>query len=55
MYVKNSIQNSENNLMHLNKSSVDIEIQWVTIKKQNNRKMHIANVYRPPQGNIKCF
>ena len=39
----------------MNKSNIDIEIQWVTVKKQNNTKMHIANVYRPPQGNIKNF
>ena len=55
MYIKKSIQTSDINLRHLNMSSVDIEIQWVTVKKENNRKMHIANVYRPPQGNIKKF
>ena len=55
MYINNSIQFSDCELFHLNKSSIDIEIQWVTIKKQNNRKIYIANIYRPPQGNIKTF
>ena len=55
MYINNSIQFSDNDLSFLNMSSIDIEIQWLTIKKQNNRKMHIANVYRPPQGNVKTF
>ena len=55
MYIKNDIQFSDNELKHLNSSSIDIEVQWVSIKKQNNRKMYVANVYRPPQGNIKNF
>ena len=55
MYVKKDIQYSDKDIRSLNKSTIDIEIQWVTIKKLNNRKMYIANVYRPPQGNIKNF
>ena len=55
MYIKENVQFSDNELKHLNRSNIDIEIQWVTIKKLNNRKMVIANVYRPPQGSIKNF
>ena len=55
MYIKDSIQYSDYELCHLNNSSVDIEIQWITIKNNNNRPMYVANIYRPPQGNMKTF
>ena len=39
----------------MNISCIDIEIQWISIRKENNRILYIANLYRPPQGNIKKF
>ena len=55
LYIKDEILYSENELSNLNLSSEDIEIQWISIRKQNNRILYIANLYRPPQGNIKKF
>ena len=55
LYVNEDMIFSENELSNLNKSSVDIEIQWISIRKQNNRILYVANLYRPPQGSIKEF
>ena len=33
----------------------DIEIMWVCLELQDTRKTYLANIYRPPSGNIKNF
>ena len=55
IYLNDKLKYSDSDLSKLNKSSVDIEIQWVTIKSQFQKDIIIANVYRPPQGNFKNF
>ena len=55
MFINGNITYSENDLSHLNKSSINIEIQWIVFKSQKHRDIIVANVYRPPQGNIKLF
>ena len=54
-YLSDTIKYSDCELSNLNKSTIDIEIQWVTIKGQFQKEIIIANVYRPPQGNFKKF
>ena len=39
----------------LNKSDVNIEIQWLKISNGKNKKMLIGNVYRPPNGDKNVF
>ena len=36
-------------------STIDMEIQWITLIHPRMNKICIANLYRPPQGNIKKF
>ena len=55
MYINKNINFSDTNLSELNLSSVDIEIQWITIKLPKIREIVIGNVYRPPQGDHKPF
>ena len=39
--------------MEYNHTTKDIEIQWITINNPNMKKLVLANLYRPPQGNIE--
>ena len=55
LYVKNSLNYSDVDFIHLNTNNKNIESQWVSIKQQNSRTILIGNVYRPPQGNIETF
>ena len=55
MYIKNDINFTDTDICKLNCSSIDIEIQWMVLKFPKMRDLIIANVYRPPQGNIKKF
>ena len=52
-YVKSGLVMDEFSYAHLNKSSRDIEMQWVSLDIKNMRKIVIVNVYRPPQGDYK--
>ena len=50
-YVKNTsldvyVKDAENT------STKDIEIQWFKIKRKNTKTITLANVYRPPNGNL---
>lgn len=35
---------------HLNRSLIHIEIQWLVVTKGKAKKLLIANIYRPPEG-----
>ena len=54
-YIKNSMQVDSHVLQGLNRSTKDIEIQWLKISQQGLRKIVVANIYRPPQGNPQEF
>ena len=53
MYIKQNIEFTNSDICELNCSSKDIEIQWMTLRFPKMRDLIIANVYRPPQGNVK--
>ena len=50
---KNDQISSSFELKMLNKSSIDIEILWITISHERMNKICVATVYRRHQGNIK--
>ena len=54
-YVKNDICASDTEINRFNRSTKDIEILWITLNIPNCKKIIIANIYRPPQGNVKIF
>ena len=55
MYIKHNINYSTHSLSIFNASCQNIECQWVKIIQENQRNIVIANLYRPPQGNVKKF
>ena len=55
IYIKKDLVYSEFKYSHMNLSSKNIEIQWISLKQPNMREIIIANLYRPPQGSIKIF
>ena len=55
VYIKNNYNYSDSKLSWLNRSDNNIEIQWILLKPSNQRNIVIANLYRPPQRNIKVF
>ena len=55
MYVNENLNTTDSDVQKFNLSSKDIEIQWITLKYPKMRDIIIANVYRPPQGNVKQF
>ena len=54
-YISENINFTDTDVCKFNKSSQDIEIQWLTLKFPKMKDMIIANIYRPPQGNVKNF
>ena len=54
-YINNNLQYSDMDFNYLNKSSKDIEIQWISIRQKTNKVVLIGNIYRPPQGNTQLF
>ena len=46
---------SSHELCEMNMSTIDIEILWLTFDHPRMKKICLANVYRPPEGNIKKF
>ena len=54
-YVSDDTIVSSHELSHLNVSTIDIEILWFTFEHPRMKKICLANLYRPPQGNIKRF
>ena len=54
IYAQDQLVLSED-LSKCNKSSKDIEVQWIKICNQNQHDIVIGNIYRPPQGNAETF
>ena len=52
-YIRDSLQFSDTNYAHLNNSSKDLELQWISLNLTNVRPIVILNAYRPPQGDYK--
>ena len=52
-YVRNNLKFDDSMYAHLNCSSKDLEMQWVSLDFKRMRKTLIINVYRPPQGDYK--
>ena len=52
-YACSSLNVSDALYDHLNSSSKDLEMQWLSVKIPNMRPLVILNVYRPPQGEYK--
>ena len=52
-FVHESLSMNEFRFVHLNNSTKDLEMQWVTLDMYNMRDVIIINVYRPPQGDYK--
>ena len=48
--IRSDLSYSTTNYKHLNKSSNNIEIQWVEIIRNGRNNIVVANVYRPPDG-----
>ena len=55
IYVKHNINYSTHSLCMFNVSCQNVECHWVKIIQENQRNIVIANIYRPPQGNVKKF
>ena len=53
IYIKQNISFNDSHVCQFNISSKDIEIQWMILKFPKMRDMYRADVYRPPQGNVK--
>lgn len=53
IYSKKEIQIDATIFADRNISDINLEIQWVVISKLNTKNILLANVYRPPNGNIK--
>ena len=53
MYISENINFTDSDVKKFNFSSKDIEIHWMVLEFPKMRDMIIANVYRPPQGNVK--
>ena len=54
-FIRNNLDFSENTYSYLNRSTKDIEMQWISVLQKPNKTILIANCYRPPQGNIDSF
>ena len=50
MYIMNKLNYSDTERERLNRSDVNIECQWITIKQEHLRKIIICNVYHPAGG-----
>ena len=46
---------SNTELMHMNLSNCDGEVQYMVLQQPKMKKIIIVNVYRPPQGNVASF
>ena len=52
-YVKEGLVMNESRYERLNRSSRDLEMQWVSLEMLHMRRIVVINVYRPPQGDYK--
>lgn len=54
-YTHESISCNPEELRYLNKSTIDIEVQWLKITKSNTKQIVVANIYCPSEGNKANF
>ena len=54
-YFRDTITYSAQELSNLNQSTSYVEAQWFTIRQPNQKKIIMANIYRPPQGQVANF
>ena len=54
-YIKSDLIFSDSELSHLNKSTRNIEMLWITLNQPKMKTIIICNLYRPPTGNIADF
>ena len=54
-YINNNLHYSDSNYNYMNRSSKDIEVQWISIMQKPAKVILVGNIYRPPQGNIEAF
>ena len=52
-YIKNSLAADVKSLATHSHSDNQLEVQWLEIGRERARNLLIANVYRPPQGDVK--
>ena len=55
MYIDKNVEHSGPPVAHVDISTKDIELQCMVISLPLTRKIIVANVYRPPQGDPKSF
>ena len=53
MYVRQDHASSSESLVEMNKSTGDIEAQWLIIYRPHCKNVVVGNIYRPPNGNFK--
>ena len=54
-YIKSELNYSTHEYQHLNQSTNNIEILWISIHQPNQRKLVIGTLYRPPEGSVPAF
>ena len=54
-YTNGNCNFSNTELMHMNLSNCDGEVQHMVLQQPKMKKCIIVNVYRPPQGNVASF
>ena len=50
IYIDNKLDFSDSDYSHFNISTINLEVQWVSIAQKPNKTILIGNIYRPPQG-----
>ena len=55
IYINSDLDFSENSHSKYNRSTKDIECQWISISQPHSKLTVVGNIYRPPQGNIDVF
>ena len=55
IFIRDDITFSEHELRSINRSSKDVEGQWVMLSPNYQKKIIIGNLYRPPMGNFDAF
>ena len=54
-YIKSDITVLPNELQDLNRSTTDIEAQWLLLQPEHQKKFILVNLYRPPKGIYRLF
>ena len=55
IFVNSRLPFSESTYSNFNRSSQDIESQWICLKQDHCKPIVIGSFYRPPQGNVDSF